>query len=132
MISTLKDVCSVILIEDDDLLRLSIGRFLELYNFDVKIYASAEEALKSICDGAGDVIITDFNLPGMNGLELTKIMRKRNINTPVILVSAIQGNDFEATSLSLGIAAVFTKPINILEIKETIDRLTYQNNDRKS
>jgi len=123
MISTKKSVRSVILIEDDDLLRLSIGRFLALYDLDVKIYASGEEALRAICDDTCDIIITDFNLPGMNGLELVKIMRNRNITTPVILVSAIQGSDFETTALTLGIAAVFTKPLNIEELKEQIDRL---------
>ncbi len=114
---------SIILIEDDDLVRLSIGRFLNLYNYRIKKFASAEEALQSLYNADGDIIITDFNLPGLNGLELTKIIRKRGIKTPIVLISAIQGADFENTCLTHGIASVFTKPINIEELRNTIERL---------
>lgn len=122
-ISKSEDTRSIIIIEDDDLLRHSIGRFLSLYEYRIELFASAEEALRTIVGNPGDIIITDFNLPGLNGLELTRIMRNKGITTPVVMISAIQGADFEQTAISLGIEAVFTKPINVEELKDTIERI---------
>jgi DNA-binding NtrC family response regulator len=114
---------SVILIEDDDLLRISFEKHLKLFNYRMKKFASAEEAFQTICANEGDVIVTDFNLPGMNGIELTKAVRNRGINTPIILISAIDGKDFARVSKLHGVASVFTKPVDINEIIEEINKL---------
>lgn len=113
----------IVLIEDDELVRLSIEKFFSLYDYTLKIYVSAEEALDEIRDGAPDIIITDYNLPGMTGLDLTKSIRKTGITTPVVLLSAIRNAGIENCSLALGIDAVFTKPVNILDLKERIEEL---------
>lgn len=113
----------IVLIEDDDLVRLSIEKFFSLYDYTLKIYVSAEEALDEIRDGTPDIIITDYNLPGMTGLDLTKSIRKTGITTPVVLLSAIRNAGIENCSLALGIDAVFTKPVNILDLKERIEEL---------
>jgi len=59
----------------------------------------------------------------MTGLDLTKSIRKIGITTPVVLLSAIRNACIENCSLALGIDAVFTKPVNILELKERIEEL---------
>jgi len=113
----------IVLIEDDELVRLSIEKFFSLYDYTLKIYVSAEEALDEIRNGAPDIIITDYNLPGMTGLDLTKSIRKIGNTTPIVLLSAIRNAGIENCSLALGIDAVFTKPVNILDLKERIEEL---------
>lgn len=114
---------TIILVEDDDLVRLSFDRLLSMNDFRVIKFASAEEALTSILNGEGEVIITDFNLPGMNGIELVRIMRNRNVQTPVIVISAIHGTNFESVARSVGAQAVLEKPINLDELGSIIEQL---------
>lgn len=118
-----RNVPLIVLVEDDELVRLSIGRFFSLFDYSMKKYASAEKAFDDIRCCAPDIIITDYNLPGMNGLELTKRIRKIGITTPVVLLSAIRSIDIDNCSLALGIDAIFTKPVNILDLKERIEEL---------
>jgi DNA-binding response OmpR family regulator len=121
-------VKSILIIEDDDLVRLSISRYLTLFNYRIKKFASAEEALQSVCGAEDDIIITDFNLPGMNGIELTKIVKQRGLTTPVIMISAIEGYEFESVARTIGVDAIFGKPINVFELRETIEKLVERNN----
>jgi DNA-binding response OmpR family regulator len=113
----------IMLIEDDELVRLSLDKFFSLFDFTLKKYASAEEALQEIRNGVPDIIITDYNLPGMNGIELAKSIRKIGITTPVVLLSAIRHAVIENNSLALGIDAIFTKPVNILDLKDKVEQL---------
>lgn len=122
----------IVLIEDDKLVRLSIERFFSLFGYSLKKYASAEEALDEIREDIPDIIITDYNLPGMTGLDLTKAIRKIGITTPVVLLSAIRNAGIENCSLALGIDAIFTKPVNILDLKERIEELIIVHFQEKS
>lgn len=70
---------SLLIIEDHDTLAKNIARYFENRGWDAQTAASAEAALASQATAAADVILLDFNLPGMNGLAAVGALRATGV-----------------------------------------------------
>ena len=68
-------VCSILLVEDDEILAENIQTYLERKNFEVTVCHSAEAALEQLGTFAPDVVLTDNSLPGMSGHDLIQTLR---------------------------------------------------------
>ena len=77
----------VLVIDDDPALRNSLKFALEIEGFSVRLYPTGAELLdeKDIPDSG--CLVTDYHLPGMNGLDLLARLRERNIRFPAILMT---------------------------------------------
>ncbi len=82
--------------------------------------ASAYEAMKLLNDAEFDLIITDFNMPGMNGLELIEWCREKNKSMPVLLATS-EHEKFSEQDLKLGnrAACIIHKPFSIDSFRKT-------------
>jgi CheY-like chemotaxis protein len=79
----------LLLVEDYDLVRISSARALRS-TFTVTPFASAEEALVQVRPGAFDVVLTDFRMPAMTGIELLEQLRLRDPRIRRVLMSGIE------------------------------------------
>ncbi len=77
----------ILLVDDEEHIRLAASQTLELGGYEVKALETAEEALKIIQDGWSGILVTDINLPGINGLELMKRVVAIDSALPVILIT---------------------------------------------
>lgn len=77
----------ILLVDDEEHIRLAAGQSLELGGYYVTTLETAEEALQVIRDDWPGILITDINLPGMNGLELMKRVVALDPTLPVILIT---------------------------------------------
>ncbi|MBS0504414.1 MAG: PAS domain S-box protein [Proteobacteria bacterium] len=78
----------VLLVDDEELVRRSTAEMLEEMGFDVVEKGSATEAAAGLdADSAFDLLVTDYLMPGMTGLELAAAMRSRRPDIPVLIVS---------------------------------------------
>ncbi|MGH1431376.1 MAG: sigma-54-dependent transcriptional regulator [Neptuniibacter sp.] len=77
----------ILLVDDEEHIRLAASQTLELGDYEVKALETAEEALKIIQDGWSGILVTDINLPGINGLELMKRVVAIDSALPVILIT---------------------------------------------
>ncbi len=68
----------------------------------------------------GIVVLTDLNMPGINGLQLLEEVRKRWANVAVYLVTAYDSEDYRARAATLGADGYLTKPIDFSEIRELL------------
>lgn len=82
-----KNKLPIILVDDEEHIRLAAGQALELGGYDVSTYETAEEALSVIDDGWPGILVTDINLPGIDGLELMKRVVAVDTSLPVILIT---------------------------------------------
>lgn len=106
---------SILIVEDDgDLLAIST-RYLESEGYDVTGAASAEEAYDLLVDRAFALIVLDVNLPGDDGIELCRQLR-RSSTTPVIFASARVEDDARALALEGGGDAFLSKPFSLREL----------------
>ena len=97
----------------------------EIKNNQVQLYFafSAEEALHYLEDQLTDyipIIVADINMPGMNGLEMLKIIKANFPNFKVFMVTAYDDENNYFTALRYGADAYMTKPIEFNKLKEKI------------
>jgi DNA-binding response OmpR family regulator len=78
----------ILVVEDDLVLAQTIRVTLALEGHKVEIAADAEQALTMFETGDYDLVITDFKLPKMDGLELAQVIKERAPSRPIILITA--------------------------------------------
>jgi len=100
----------IAVIDDDEQFRVAVVELLSSTRFAARGFASAEEFVATDDVDRYDCIITDINMPGMKGIELLRSLRSRNLDTPVILVTAQIDPTLEASLQSLGAIRSLTKP----------------------
>ncbi len=78
----------VLLVEDDRALRDALGDTLELGGYAFRAVENAEEALLALEQDSYSLVISDVNMPGMNGHQLLVAIRQRQPQLPVLLMTA--------------------------------------------
>ena len=102
---------TVFVIDDDELMREMLTRLLEKTGCCVRSFPSPLHALPLIDSGHPDAIVSDVQMPGMNGLELTRNLRERGIIVPIVLVTADANAEVQREAHGLEVVEVFEKPI---------------------
>ena len=116
---------NILLIDDEqDLLRL-IQKYFKKNGLYVRGYTSPllalEEFMKNTDNNGYDLVISDFRMPGMNGIELATLIRKMNKDIPIILMTAYDAIDTDPFILKfLNIEYIITKPIKLRTFIEKI------------
>ncbi len=77
----------VLLVDDEEMIRLSIEQTLDLAGIDVASFANAEDALPAIGRDYPGIVVTDVRLPARDGLELLADIRRRDPELPVVLIT---------------------------------------------
>ena len=122
----------IILVEDDDSLRDVLKSVLEAEGFTVSDFESAEKALPSLQANDAACILSDFRLPGKDGIALLKATREITKDTPFIIMTAYGSIDIAVEAMKLGANDFITKPFepenfcslvrDVLEHKRIINR----------
>lgn len=105
------DKMKVLLVEDDRDCLLMLATTLSLSNFDITPVSSAEQVLELLCDKEFDVLVTDINLPGIDGITLLRHVREHYIELPVVLITGYGSVDTAINALKLGAQDYLTKPL---------------------
>jgi EAL domain-containing protein (putative c-di-GMP-specific phosphodiesterase class I)/ActR/RegA family two-component response regulator len=101
----------VLLVEDQEPLRRAYGRLLEKAGFEAALASSGEEALAAIVRGDIEVIVSDINMPGMDGIALLRAVREHDLDLPVILVTGYPSIDSAARAIEYGALKYLIKPV---------------------
>ena len=112
-------IAHIMVVDDDDGIRLLVKKYLDEYNYLVTTANSAEDAAKKIEIIKFDLIILDIMMPGKSGLEFIK-ENKKKINTPIILLTAKGDATERVAGLEIGADDYLPKPF---EPKELILRI---------
>lgn len=111
----------LLIIDDEKSIRLSLQVGLKKLGIEIFTASSGEEGIAIFDEINPDIVIIDINLPGINGLEVLKRIRKQRRNCIVIMITYISEVRLAVEAMKLGASDYFTKPFNIEEIKETIE-----------
>jgi DNA-binding NtrC family response regulator len=102
----------ILLVEDHTGNRINVSRFLRSQGYEVAQAENASEALVALAGGGIEIVISDFVLPGVHGLQLVKEIRSRWPNVSLIVISAYLSD--EAGSIILqGEAEFLAKPFDL-------------------
>ena len=100
----------VLIVDDDDGLRLALDRVLRAYGFEVRAFGNAEDALQAQGDESCACVVVDLQLPRMSGLEFTDRLRERGANVPVVVISAHDEAHVRKAVAQRGIEHFLVKP----------------------
>ena len=92
--------------------------------YEVTTAPSGEDAIGLLGEKPFDVVLTDLNMPGKNGLEVLKAVKSANNDTEVILLTAYGTINTAVEAMRLGAYDFITKPFKIAEIESKVDRIT--------
>jgi len=106
---------TIFLVEDDDRIRYLIQQYLRKESFQVEVFGSAEEVKQRLQTGYPDMFILDIMLPGQDGLELCRELR-RQVTVPIIFVSARGEEVDRIVGLELGGGDYLVKPFSPREL----------------
>ncbi len=118
----------ILLIDDDDAVREATEMLLDAKGFDVVSAANGVAGIEAVRNGSFDVAIVDLFMPGMDGLQATKTMRKQDPNLAVIAVSGFMMGDrlfempnFDAMAAEAGAFMTLYKPFRPEALLQAID-----------
>src|SRR5438093_1791938 len=112
----------VLVVDDEEASRFSIQRALETAGYTVKAAADSNEALSLQESFDPDVIVTDINMPGTDGIEFIRELRSKPVPPPVIVVTAYHTYDMAIQSLRHGALDYITKPFDIEQLRNAVKR----------
>lgn len=110
----------ILLIEDDEWIRDSLGLFFEAEGCRILALETAEEGIEALTAESYDVIITDFKLPSMTGLEFFRRIKDTQPRAMKILITAYRTREVDSEALRLGIHGVIDKPLNGDTLLDTV------------
>jgi two-component system, LuxR family, response regulator FixJ len=120
------DEGTVFLIDDDAGVRDSLGLLLSLKGIRTQLFASADTFLGAYLPGWHGCVLTDLKMPGMSGLELQAALRERQIELPVVVLSAHGDVTSVRAALKNGALDFLEKPVEediLLEVLQNALRL---------
>jgi DNA-binding response OmpR family regulator len=109
----------ILIVDDDRPFRMTLHLALDICGYEVRDATNGEEGLEAASASAPDLVVLDWQLPGMDGVETCRELRSRS-DIPVIMVSGNPANRKEI-ALSAGAMAYLTKPFSMEDLVRTIE-----------
>lgn len=112
----------ILVVDDDQSVRVAMAGILSDLGYDVAVAADADEALVLLQDSTVGLVLTDLNMPGMDGLSLARCIKKDS-STPVVLITASDRRSVEPRLKDSVVDSVLFKPFRVDELMAVVIRM---------
>ena len=114
----------VLIVDDEDVIRMALGRIFKKLGCEISEVDSIESALTSLSDQPCDLVLSDMRFPGdKSGTDLLEFVTEHNLATKVVLMSCDMEDEAITFLKSMGASKCMKKPFFKAECKETINSL---------
>ena len=114
---------TILLVENDSDLSMPVAGWLEYENHVVETVKSGEAALEQLKSGKYDIVILNWELPGMSGLDVCKEYRKVGGSAPILLITTKKHTGENQQALEAGANDYLNKPFEIKELSARVKAL---------
>ena len=115
---------NILVVEDEKNLAEAVAQILRDQHWNVDTVFDGTSGLSYAETGAYDAIVLDLMLPGMDGLEVSRRLRARNVSTPILMLTARSSISDKVTGLDCGADDYMTKPFSTEELLARLRALT--------
>jgi DNA-binding NtrC family response regulator len=122
ILSRLKNM-KILLVDDDEWIRDSLSIFFEAEGCNLLALETAEEAMETVRQQDFDIVISDYKLPGMDGLEFLRQVKKRHPETLEILITAYGNYDLYIEAIKAGVQDFISKPLTSENVEMSLARI---------
>ena len=116
------DKYNIMIIDDEKIVGDMAKMSLEHEGYHVETFLNGEAALARLKEERFDVVVTDFKMRGLDGMEVLKIVKALYPGTKVIMITAFANLDTAIEALRGRVHDFFPKPVKIKELKASIER----------
>jgi len=113
----------ILIVDDEENARIGLRKLLSQEGYLVNAVANGFEALKHLDQDVVDLVITDINMPEMNGLVFLRELNRSYPTTNVIMVTAYGGVESYLEAMNLGAFEYLNKPVKLDELKAVMNRI---------
>jgi two-component system, cell cycle response regulator len=117
---------TLLYVEDEEAIRESLARFLQRRVRTLHLAKNGEEGLALYHEHNIDLVITDIQMPRMTGLEMASEIKALNDDTPIIITTAFNDEEFFMESIDIGIDKYIKKPINNKLLEQSLNKFSKQ------
>ena len=117
---------SIMIVEDEYLVRQGISSLVNYEQFGMQVIAQAEngiEAWQKFQENPADILLTDINMPQMNGLELAKLVREKAPKCHIVFLTGYDDFDYARTAIKLGADDYLLKPFSKTDVEEMLAKV---------
>jgi DNA-binding NtrC family response regulator len=113
----------ILLIDDDEWIRDSLSLFFEAEGCNVLTFETAEEGMEAVKQQAYDIVISDYKLPGINGLEFLRRVKEKQPNAFEILITAYANCEIVKEAKMMGVKDIIPKPFTSEDVETSLTRI---------
>ncbi len=114
---------SILYVEDDKKIRAEIAEFLDRFFLTVDLADNGKEGLLKYKEKHYDIVITDLNMPVMGGIEMSKALKKKHPEQPIVIISAHNESEYLLELINIGVEHYVLKPIDMKSFAKALDVL---------
>jgi DNA-binding NtrC family response regulator len=125
-------MATILVIEDELVLAKNFARFFEKMGHLVEVAHDGVSGLNAAMRVQPDVVIVDFQLPGMDGLEIVRALRKVEDPPRIVMVTGHASVTLAVEAMKAGSMDLLTKPVTLQSLKDVVDRALAERGERRA
>ena len=118
----------IVIIEDDKVTQTVINAALKNWGFETIVCSNGKDGINAVFENNTDVVITDFQMPEMNGIEVIKRIKVKSPNIPIIMMTAFDEVQLTIKAIQNGAYDYIEKPIVLKKLKTILDNALAETN----
>lgn len=119
-------VTRVLVVDDEDTIRLVLAKYLKTRGFDVATAESGDAALEMLSGSRFDIMLCDVRMPGLSGVEIVPTALEMDPDLGIVMLSAVNDAPTATEALSNGVLDYLTKPIELEQLYSAVNRALHK------
>ncbi|OGT73202.1 MAG: hypothetical protein A2W76_09540 [Gammaproteobacteria bacterium RIFCSPLOWO2_12_47_11] len=113
---------TVLYVDDNDEILEIIGMLMEGTDYHLLTVNDSSKAVAMCLEKTPDLVLMDINMPGMNGFEVTKKLRRSGFNNPIVVLTASESDDDRKQAKAAGCTDYILKTVDMRNVRSIIDQ----------
>ena len=113
----------VLIVDDEENTRIGLVKLLTQEGYEAKAVADGFEALEHLKNGSIDLVLTDINMPGMNGLVFLRELNQTFPGMRVVMITAYGGVGSYLEAMNLGALEYLHKPVKLKDLRAVLSKV---------